>query len=165
MFMEKDYNNAKVHLQIDMMDLETEFIQHPARMQAVVECCADVMQIRDTSATLLKIEIANAAERLRVPDKDGKLPSETKINSLSLLDARVVSATEALAEAEHDLRYWQGLADSYRAKGSSLKHISELTVAGWLAPSNNRKQELQAVRNAGPTPQQFISKRRSGDGT
>lgn len=161
MFMEKDYNNAKAHLQIDMMDLETEFIQHPARLQAVVECCADMMQIRDTSATLLKIEVANAAERLRVPDKDGKLPSEAKLSSLSLLDTKVVEATEALTEAEHDLRYWQGLADSYRAKGSSLKHISELTVAGWLAPSHDRKRELQDARNAAPTPQQFISRKKS----
>jgi len=161
MYMEKEYNIAKAHLRIDMMDLETEFIEHPSRIQTVIEFTADVMQVRDTAAMLLKVEVAEAAERLRVPDKDGKLPSETKLNSLSLLDAKVLLATEALAEAEHDLRYWQGLAESYRAKGSSLKHISELTVAGWLAPNTNRKQELQAARDAGPTPQQFLSKRKT----
>ena len=161
MFMESVYNTAKLCLKIDMMDLETEFIEHPSRMQAVIECTTDMMQVRDTAAATLKQIIAIAAEQLRVPDKDGKLPSEAKLNSLSVLDKNVVIATEELAEAEHDLRYWQGLAESYRAKGSSLKHISELTVAGWLAPSNNRKQELQTLRNAGQTPAQFISKRKS----
>jgi len=159
MYMEKEYNRAKLALRIDMMDLETEFIEHPSRLQMVVECAADAMQVRDTSSMLLKLEVAQAAERLRIPDKDGKMPSETKLNSLSLLDTKVVEATDALAEAEHDLRYWQGLAESYRAKGSSLKHISELTVAGWLAPNTNRRQELKEARDAGPTPQQFISKK------
>ena len=162
MFMEKEYEDAKRHLRIDIMDLENEFIEHPSRMQAVIECTSDMMQVRDTCSTALKQTISVAADKLRVPDKDGKLPSETKLTSLSLLDPAVVTSTEELAEAEHDLRYWQGLSESYRAKGSSLKHISELTVAGFLAPSQNRKQELQAVRAAGPTPQEFISRRKAG---
>ena len=160
MFMEQEYNSAKARLRIDMMDLETEFIEHPSRMQAVIECTSDMMQVRDTASATLKQTIAIIAEELRVPGADGKLPSEAKLNSLSMLNASVVTATEELAEAEHDLRYWQGLAESYRAKGSSLKHISELTVAGWLAPNVNRKQELQAARDAGQTPQQFLSKKK-----
>ncbi len=160
MFMEREYEAAKARLRIDMMDLEAEFIEHPSRMQTVIECSTDMMQVRDTASAALKQIIAQAAERLRVPDKDGKLPSEAKLNSLSVLDAAVIKATEELAEAEHDLRYWQGLAESYRAKGSSLKHISELTVAGWLAPNSSRKQELQTARAAAPTPTQFLSKRK-----
>ena len=162
MFMEKEYEDAKKHLRIDIMDLENEFIEHPSRMQAVIECTTDMMQVRDIAAVSLKQMIAQAAERLRVPDeKDGKLPSEAKLTSLSMLDPTVVTATEELAEAEHDLRYWQGLSESYRAKGSSLKHISELTVSGFLAPSQNRKQELQVTRAAAETPQQFISRKKA----
>jgi hypothetical protein len=160
MFMESEYNTAKLRLKIDMMDLETEFIEHPSRMQAVIECTTDMMQIRDTAAASLKQIIAIAAEQLRVPDKDGKLPSEAKLNSLSVLDKNVVLATEELAEAEHDLRYWQGLSESYRAKGSSLKHISELTVAGWLAPSQNRRQELQTFRDASDFQRTLVSKKK-----
>ena len=159
MYQEEKYMRAKDRLRIDMMDLETEFIEHPSRLQDVVETACDLMQVRDTCAQMLKLETASAAERLRVPGEDGKLPSEAKLNSLAPLDNKVIEATTDLAECEHDLRVWQGLADSYRAKGSSLKHISELTVAGWLAPNANRRQELQAARDASPTPQQFISKR------
>lgn len=164
MYMEKEYEAAKSRLRIDMMDLETEFIEHPARMQTVIECAADMMQVRDAASMTVKQVTAIVAERLRVPDKDGKLPSETKIASQAPLDGDVIQAIEQLAEAERDLRYWQGLSESYRAKGSSLKHISELTVAGWLAPNANRKQELQAARAASPTPQQFLSKRRTTEG-
>lgn len=165
MFMEDEYNRAKQRLKIDLMDIDTEFVEHPMRMQAVIEYATDMMQVRDTAATTLKQTIALSADRLRVAGEDGKLPSEAKLNSLSLLDPEVVTATEELAEAEHDLRYWQGLAESYRAKGSSLKHISELTVAGWLAPNNNRRQEIAEKRDAAETPQQFVSRKRRADGS
>jgi len=158
--MEDEYNTAKKQLRIDMLDLETEFIEHPSRMQSVIECTTDMMQVRDTCNAALKQVTAEASARLRVPGEDGKMPSEANINSRVPSEFDVIAAAEQLAEAEHDLRYWQGLAESYRAKGSSLKHISELTVAGWLAPNHNRKQELATLRNAAPTPQQFISKRK-----
>ena len=105
MFEEKAYNSAKAHLRIDIMDLEAEFIEHPSRLQTVVEFAADMMQARDEAATLVKIAVAEAAERLRVADDAGKFPSEAKLSSLSLLDAEVVRANADLAEAERDLRY------------------------------------------------------------
>lgn len=161
MYMEKEFANVKIHLHIDTADLETELVEHPMRLQAVTEIVADTMRIRDACSVAVKFETANAAERLRVAGDDGKMPSETKINSQVLFDPIVMSANEALAEAEHDLRYWSGMEKGYSEKGSSLKRISELTIAGYLAPNQARKQELKAAREAGTSNAAFVSKRKT----
>ncbi len=149
MFREAEYNSLKIHLRIDVMAMDDELIQHPSRLQEVCEIAADALQLRDAFKHQVEIETAEAARRLRVPDADGKVPAENKIASQVLLDKKVEVASAELEEANHDLRYWQSLVDSFKEKGSSLKRIAELTIAGYLAPNSVRRSEVSEIRKRG----------------
>ena len=146
MFREIDYTALKANLRIDVMAMDDELIQHPSKLQRVCEIAADALQLRDAFKHQLEIEISEAAHRLRVPDGAGKFPAENKIASQVLLDRKVEGANADLEEANHDLRYWQSLVDSTKEKGSSLKRIAELTIAGYLAPNAIRRAEISEAR-------------------
>lgn len=149
MFEEKVYKDLRTRLRIDAMQLDQELIEHPMRLQTVVEYAADALQIRDAAKNALDVQIADTARRLRAGTEE-KL-SDTKVASLLLLEDDVKVATQELEDARHDLAYWQGLADSYREKGSALKRIAELTISGYLAPNaayQGRKEEMAAKRRA-----------------
>lgn len=133
MFEEKDYKALRSRLRIDALKLDEELIEHPMHLQTVVEYAADALQIRDATKSALDITIADAARRLR-SETEEKL-SDVKVASLLLLETDVKQASQELEDAKHDLAYWQGLADSYREKGSAMKRIAELTIAGYLAPN------------------------------
>lgn len=149
MFEEKAYKELRTRLRIDQMQLSEELSEQPMRFQTVIEYAADALQIRDACKNALDIQVADTARRLR-SETDEKL-SDAKVASLLLLEKDVKSATQELEDARHDLAYWQGLVDSYREKGSALKRIAELTVAGYLAPNAayaERREELANKRRA-----------------
>jgi hypothetical protein len=62
------------------------------------------------------------------------------------LDKQVVQARMALEEAVHDCAYWTGLVGACAAKGSSLKRICEMTIAGFLAPSQVVREQMNEKR-------------------
>lgn len=150
MFSEKQYEGLKGRLKIDGMRLDDELIQQPVLLQTVIELAADALQIRDAAKHALDLAEADAAWRIRsIPDENGKLPAENKVTALIPLDREVKAATQELDECKHDLAYWQGLVDSFKEKGSSLKRIAELTIAGYLAPNAayaERREEINRGR-------------------
>jgi len=149
MFKQKTYESLRAALRIDMLRLDEELIEHPARLQDVIEIAADALQLRDEAKSSLDLCIADAAQTLRLTSEE-KL-SEIRIASLVQLDTKVIEATREYEDAKHDLAYWQGLVDSTKEKGGALRRIAELTIAGYLAPNaayTKQKEELAVKRRA-----------------
>lgn len=149
MYNERAYKHLKSELQIDQLRLDQDLIEHPARLMTVTEYAADALQLRDTAKHTLDITDADAAQRIRNSAED-KI-SEAKIAALLPLDEHVQNARQSLDEANHDVGLWQGLVRAYQEKGSAMKRIAELTIAGFLAPNaaySARKEELHAGRRA-----------------
>jgi hypothetical protein len=140
------YQDLRKGLTIDSMRLDQELIEHPMRVMMVTEHASDALQLRDAAKHALDITTADAAQRLRNSSEE-KL-SETRITSLLPLDELVQQATTEYELSKHELAYWQGMVEAYREKGSSMKRIAELTIAGFLAPNaaySKQKEEL-AIR-------------------
>lgn len=147
MFEEKQYKALRAALHIDTMRLEQELIEHPARLQTIMEFAADALQLRDTAKAAYDIATADAAQHLR--ENANEKFSEARIASLLPMVKSVQEASAVLDDAKHDLAYWQGLADATREKGGSLKRIAELTIAGYLAPNTayqRQREELNERR-------------------
>lgn len=146
MFKETEYYELKSKLSIDIMALDDELMQHPMLIQDVNEYAARALNIRDTRKIGVELATAEAGWRLRVPEKDLKMPSEAKISSLIPLDKNLQEAQAAYELAKFHYNYWSGLAEAYREKGGSLKRVSELTIAGFIAPNKVRRAELAEER-------------------
>lgn len=141
------YDDMKAKLFIDTMRLDDELIQHPMLLLDVIELTADAMLMRDNAKNMVERITAEAALRFRVPEKDGKMPSEARISSMLPLDGQVKEAQIKYEDAKHNYNLWSGLAEAYREKGGSLKRIAELTIAGFLAPNMVRRREMAEKRN------------------
>lgn len=146
MFAEKEFAVIKQSLTIDMLLIDEDLIRHPMLMQEAAECTAAVIRVRDAVKNELDVETARAASRLREPTETEKAPSETKIASLVILDKNVIKKRAEYDDTRYDAALWQGLAEAVKEKGSSLKRISELIIAGYLAPDKVRREQLSERR-------------------
>jgi len=146
-FKETEYLHFKNRLLLDKMRIDDELIEHPPTLQSVVELCAEAISNRDHADITLKIILSETADKLR-QELDGKI-SEARIAAELDKDFDVQEARLALERAKHDYNLWNGLVDSFKEKGGSLKRISELIIAGYIAPNSAYdlcKEEMNAKR-------------------
>ncbi len=147
MFEETQYTILKDRLRIDQLRLDEELIQHPMLTQEVTELAAGALRIRDAAKRDAEQNEAKVARQIRAEMKDGKAPSETQIKASLSLYKSVQAMAQALDDAGHDLRLWQGMVDAYIQRGSSLKRVAELIIAGYLAPQMVHRKEVQNKRD------------------
>jgi hypothetical protein len=151
MFASGDFARLREHLRIGQFALDEELIRHPGILMECLERHIDAVQRRDAAEHRHKMEITIEMARLRDEVKPGeKKPAETAIKEEALFGEEVLIARAALEEAQASVSYWQALCASMTSKGSSLKRLSELTVAGYLAPTSagNREGMQEARRKA-----------------
>lgn len=147
LFNEKEYNELRRRLLPHPDKLTEELIHQPSLMQSAAEGAADAIQIRDAAKNSLATVSAAAAERIRRTSEE-KL-SVDKLNALVMLDPDFIAAQEEHEEAKHSAAYWSSLLDSYNDRGSSLRRIADMTVAGYLTPNasyDRTREELAAGR-------------------
>lgn len=148
MFEASQFKMLRASLTIDIMRMDDELIQHPMLMQSVTELAADALREHDALKHELDLTVAEVGSRIRKAQtpENGKGPTIAELQEFVTRDKKVIEANTNLENAKQDLAYWRGLADSYRTKGSSLKHLSELIQAGYLAPNSVRRSELSEQR-------------------
>lgn len=143
LFNEKEYNQLRRRLLPDPNRLTEELIEQPSLMQSAAEGAADAIQIRDAAKNGLATITAGAAEHIRRTIEE-KL-SEAKLASMVALDPDVIAAQEEHEEAKHSAMYWSSLLDSYNDRGSSLRRIADMTVAGYLTPNASYEKTREAM--------------------
>ena len=145
----RKYGTLRAQLHINEMDVSAELVSHPSVLMDVLEVCTGAIRERDKVEQALSVAKAIVADELRMEKVDGKAPSEAQITSRILLDDRIVNAVAEVDKARSDVALWNALAEAMRFKGSSLKRLAELTVAGFIAPSavhEKRREDLHAMR-------------------
>lgn len=150
----QEYARLRARLAIDPMQLDRELMELAPDVQSAAEYCAEAIQIRDALDHAVDVARAEAARKIRIlASGSDKKPSEAQIASEVPLDAKVEAAVQEHAEAKLDAALWQALVASFGEKGSSLRRVCEMTVAGFLTPATvyaDRRAEMQAKRTADP---------------
>lgn len=147
LFNEKEYNNLRRRLLPDPNRLTDELVEQPSLMQSAAEGAADAIQIRDAAKNGLTTITAGVADRIR-RSTDEKIGVD-KLNAMVALDPAVIDAQEEHEEAKHSAMYWSSLLDSYNDRGSSLRRIADMTVAGYLTPNaayDRTREDMAAAR-------------------
>ncbi len=148
MHAKQAYDELKQKLLIDEMQLDQELMQFPMDLQTVSEFCAEAIQLREASKRDLELTKALASVKLR---NDDDRISEAKILSLLPLDQELQEAQDRFNDATYDAALWQSLVTSYSEKGTSVRRICEMMLAGYLTPSSvyeQRKEEMNRQRAA-----------------
>ena len=148
------YMRLRGALQIDPLQLDREFTEHPMLLMEVMEAAASANDERDKLKQMLSIVRAQTAAKLRseqFEDSKGNLKSksESQIGSEIDMQDAVIEAEADYDAARFDASLWTALYESTRAKGHSLRELAALTLSGFLAPSaayNKAKQEIAEVR-------------------
>lgn len=142
----KDYARLRAQLSIDLHDLTGELVKMPALLMETCECAGEAMRARDKASFDHKTGMALAAAEMRgevLPS--GKSRSEASINSELPLHPRVIEYQEALEEAGASATYWNALVEGMRAKQSSLKRLSDLTITGYLSTSSAYRKDSEST--------------------
>ncbi len=145
-----EYKRLRSKLYVDGMRLGEEFMEHPNLVMDIGEFCAGAIFVRDKIANDYKVILAAAANDLR--EQGAK--SEAQVNAQLSGHEWVKGASNELEQAKLDAALWQALSAAAVAKTSALKHLSELTVSGWLTP-NSMGANRQAARETGKPNQYY----------
>ena len=135
MFAEKEFIRLRELLAIEKRDISEELVRFPQILMEVHEHAVKAGIRHDEAHQSHKMELAIAAGRMRLELINGKKRPETEIASEAPLQENAISAALAASDARADLSYWQALADSMKAKQSSLKYMTELITSGFLSSS------------------------------
>lgn len=170
MFREKDYARLRAKLHIDQRQLGEELIEFPQLLLEVCEITVEAVGRKDDADAAYKIAVAVAAAELRDALVNGKKRTETEIAACAPMDEAARAAAVDAADAKADLSYWSALGESMRAKQSSMKRLSDLTVSGYIstgsaygprgepaAETDARRAELAEARRAHPPQRRPIS--------
>lgn len=134
-----DYDDIKKKLRIDLLRLDQELTELPFLVQEAAEISIELFN--DVQKADLELDVAKAqvASDLREEkDESGKVPSETKIVSMIILDPRVQEAQTKLNELRYQSRLANELVTNLRDKSRLLGKTSDLVIAGFITP-NSRK--------------------------
>ena len=134
-----DYDDIKKKLRIDLLRLDQELTELPFLVQEAAEISIELFN--DVQKADLELDVAKAqvASDLREEkDESGKVPSETKIASMIILDPRVQEAQTKLNELRYQSRLANELVTNLRDKSRLLGKTSDLVIAGFITP-NSRK--------------------------
>lgn len=137
------YKRLRARLGVDTLRLSEELERNPDLVQEIGEHLAMAISRRDDKAIELKEVKSLAGSELRYAE--GKKLAEAQVTAELDGHADVMEATRRHEAAKLDASLWGTLMDSAKTKTSSLKHISELTVSGWLTPNSHyegRKKEV-----------------------
>lgn len=144
MFAKEEYLRLKAALRTDLMKLDQELIEHPSNLQTAAEICAEAIRIRDALDHELSITKAMVAKLLR-NGSDAK-PSEAAITAQLPLNREVQKAENAYGDGKLDAAMWQALVKSMEEKGSNLRRVCEMTMAGYLTPASVYQERREEMR-------------------
>jgi hypothetical protein len=145
MHAEQQYRELKARLVIDILQIDQELIRLPPDTQEVAEYCAQALQLRDACAHALELDKALAGTRMREAEEQ---IAQNRVQAQIPLDNRVQISQQALDEAKFDVALWQALLKAYEEKGSSLRRICDMMLAGFLTPSSIQADARAQIRAA-----------------
>lgn len=132
LFKADEYARLRAAVIINPLDLDNEWTNLPMLVMEAGEFCAIAIKRRDAAKGELADASNASAAKLRSVLVDGKKRSEAQIESEKMLAPAVVDAQLRFEQRKSDVDRWAALVEALRVKQSSLKHISELIVAGYL---------------------------------
>jgi hypothetical protein len=114
-------------------DLDNQFEQLPNHIMEAAERAAASVSKREELDYLYKLEISNAADRLRNPSDGSKKPPEEAIKQLVLGDEAVYTAWQTYDQAREDSVMWAGLVDVLKVKKSCMDRLADFTLSGYIS--------------------------------
>ena len=143
------YMQLRAELALDEHNLDRDFVRMPMLMVETIEhrIVADqtVVERKNELTLICATESAEMREELQ----NNKVRSEASIASELPMREAVVAARDNLNEVMSDAALWAGLVDCVRIKLTSMKALSELTIAGYVTPNSayeKTKTEMNVIR-------------------
>ena len=143
---EQHYNRLKAKLRINMNQLDQELIELAPDTQSVAEYCAEAIQLRDAAKGDVDNAKAHAANVLR--NGADKKPTEAQIATDVLLQDSVIEAQTSFDTLKYDAALWQALVGSFGEKGSALRRICEMIMAGYITATSVNEGNRAALNKA-----------------
>jgi hypothetical protein len=152
LYMEDKYARLRGYLRVDQAELGEELIQFPQLLMEVLEVIAALSAVKESLEGQYKNAVAISAGDLRsYPGPNDRKRPEAEIAAEAPLTPLSQDAYAKVAEARESMAFWSSLAEAFRAKQSSLKRLSDLTVSGYIATGSayvpqNRNNQYENMR-------------------
>jgi hypothetical protein len=149
-FKPEKYLWLRSRLQLDLMDVDTQVMELPVFIQEAGEIVAQANELREAAKDDLERTKAGVAQTLRQElEPNGKVKSESKIESQIPLQADYIAKLEQLSIARLDAALWASIVDALRAKSMAVRVAADLLNSGFLTPDyirNKRRREIREVK-------------------
>lgn len=152
-------NDGDLHLSIDRLRLDEEWLTHSEMVYAAAKKAADAQFSLDQAKAAFERECAELAKDMREDGPKYGLkdnPSEKSIDSAMPLEPGYKAGQRALNEAKHQLALANSLVNSFEHRKRALSLYTELHLKQWRADpapvgrgEEGREYEKHEVRTRG----------------
>lgn len=153
------YELLREQLVIDKNALDEELVRHPQYMLEVGEHVGAAASKRDSLRDSLRVLKGAESHRIReiLTKEREKKPTEAEIAAAVDASDAVCELADEIAEAVGEHQRWEMLYDAVRARGSMLRDLVQMYIAGVSATS--------AVHDADEARRKLAQKRRDRNET